>query len=112
MLLQYSMVIIFLASGMYFSVKKNKLTEAGALTGGFLGLAIFQGAGFTGLAMLALFFLLGSGATTWQHTYKAQLGLAEENKGRRTAAQAFANAGVAALMGLLAWFFPGMADLC
>ncbi|GEO04143.1 hypothetical protein AAE02nite_18070 [Adhaeribacter aerolatus] len=100
-----------LGFGMYWSVKKNKLTEAGALTGGLLGLAIFQGAGFTGLTMLALFFVLGTGATAWQHNYKARLGLAEENKGRRTAHQAFANAGVAAMLGLLACLFPGQAEL-
>lgn len=109
MLLQYLFVIFVLTVGMYASVKKGKLTETGALTGGLLGLAIFQGAGFTGLAMLALFFVLGTGATAWQHNYKANLGLAEENKGGRTAGQAWANAGVAAILALLAWLFPAKA---
>ena len=109
MLLQYLFVIFVLLIGMYGSIKKKKLTEAGALTGGLLGIAIFMGAGFTGLAMLASFFIIGTGATAWQHNYKSCLGLAEENKGRRTAEQAFANAGVAGILGLFSWLFPGKA---
>jgi uncharacterized protein (TIGR00297 family) len=42
---------------------------------------------------------------------KRRLGLAEENKGRRTAGQVVANAGVAALLGLLAWQVPQYASL-
>lgn len=109
MLLQFFSVVLILGSGMYFSVKAGKLNESGALTGGLLGFAIFMGAGFTGLTMLALFFIIGSGATAWQHNFKMRLGLAEENKGRRTAGQAFANAGVAGILGLLSWFLSGEA---
>lgn len=95
---------------MYLSVRAGKLTETGALTGGGLGLAIFLGAGFTGLTMLGVFFIIGSYATAWQQKYKASLGLAEENKGRRTAGQALANAGMAGLLGLLSWLFRAQAD--
>jgi uncharacterized protein (TIGR00297 family) len=109
--MQLCVVLLLLGSGMYWSVKAGKLTPAGALTGGLLGLAIFLGAGFTGLAMLGTFFIAGSVATSWKFHYKVSLGVAEENKGRRTAQQAFANAGVAGLLGLLSWLFPARADL-
>jgi uncharacterized protein (TIGR00297 family) len=111
MLVQSCLVLLILGSGMFFSVKAGKLTHAGALTGGVLGFAIFLGAGFTGLAMLATFFIAGTLATAWKLSYKIRLGLAEENKGRRTASQAFANAGVAGLLGLLSCFFPAHAGL-
>jgi uncharacterized protein (TIGR00297 family) len=111
MLLQFCLVLLLLGSGMFFSVKAGKLTDAGALTGGLLGLAIFLGAGFTGLAMLGTFFIAGSAATSWKINYKISQGLAEENKGRRTAYQALANAGVAGLLGLLSGWLPAHAEL-
>jgi uncharacterized protein (TIGR00297 family) len=42
---------------------------------------------------------------------KSRLGLAEANKGRRSAGQVVANAGVAGLLGLLAWQVPHFALL-
>jgi uncharacterized protein (TIGR00297 family) len=104
-------VLALLGLGMYLSVAAQKLTLAGAVTGGMLGLAIYLGAGYTGLIMLGVFFLLGSAATSWKLKYKQSQGLAELNKGRRTAGQALANAGVAASMGLLAWLFPANAPV-
>lgn len=53
-------VLALLGLGMFMSVAAQKLTVAGAITGGILGLAIFMGAGYCGLAMLSLFFILGS----------------------------------------------------
>ncbi|WP_026461509.1 DUF92 domain-containing protein [Adhaeribacter aquaticus] len=111
MLLQFILVFLILGVGMYFSLRAQKLTEAGALTGGLLGLSLFLGAGFTGLGMLGAFFIIGTLASSWKFTYKASLGLAEENKGRRTAGQAFANAGVAGILGLGSWLFPDKANL-
>jgi uncharacterized protein (TIGR00297 family) len=104
-------VLALLGLGMYLSVSARKLTIPGATTGGMLGLAIFLGAGYTGLVMLGVFFVLGSAATSWKLKYKQNQGLAELNKGRRTAGQAFANAGVAAILGLLAWLFPANAPV-
>ncbi|RDC62133.1 DUF92 domain-containing protein [Adhaeribacter pallidiroseus] len=104
-------VLAFLGLGMYLSVAVQKLTVAGAITGGTLGFAIFLGAGYAGLVMLGVFFGLGSAATSWKLKYKQSQGLAELNKGRRTAGQAFANAGVAAITGLLAWLFPANAPV-
>jgi len=111
MLLQFLLVILILGFGVYLSVRTNKLTEAGALTGGILGFCIFLGGGFTGLIMLATFFILGSAVSSYKIKYKTSLGLAEENKGQRKAGQVLANGGVAALAGLLAWLFPANATV-
>jgi uncharacterized protein (TIGR00297 family) len=107
----YWIVISCLLVGMFISVKAKKLNVTGALTGGALGIAIFLGAGLPGLVMLGTFFIVGSVATSWKLTDKIAAGLAESNKGRRTASQVLANAGVAGLVGLLAWLYPTQADL-
>jgi uncharacterized protein (TIGR00297 family) len=103
--------VMLLGAGMAYSVRAGKLTSAAAATGGALGLLIYLGSGFGGLALLALFFGLGTAASGWRVAEKRRLGLAEENKGRRTAGQVVANAGVAALLGLLAWQVPQYASL-
>jgi len=98
--------VLILGAGMLYSVRAGKLTVAGACTGGVLGVLIFLGAGYTGLAMLGVFFLLGSAASGWHVEEKRRAGLAEQNKGRRTASQALANGGVAGILGLLSWLLP------
>jgi uncharacterized protein (TIGR00297 family) len=109
--LQFGLVLLLLGLGMGYSIRAGKLTVIAAWAGGFLGILIFLGSGFTGLALLALFFALGTAASAWKVADKRQLGLAEENKGRRTAGQVVANAGVAGLLGLLGWYFPAYASL-
>lgn len=108
---QLGVVLLLLSLGMAYSVRAGKLTTAAAATGGALGLLIYLGGGFTSLALLALFFALGTAASGWRVADKRRLGLAEENKGRRTAGQVVANAGVAAGLGLLAWQMPGRVPL-
>jgi len=111
MLLQFFSVLIILGMGMYYSVRSKKMDVPGAYTGGLLGILIFLGVGYTGLAMLGFFFLAGSVVTAWKLNYKLSIGLAEENKGRRTASQALANAGIAGILGLLSWLNPEKAYL-
>ncbi len=106
MTIQNYLVYIFLVTGMALSIRFKKLTIPAAITGGLTGLLIYQGAGLTGLAMLTLFFILGSGATGWQMRSKQQIGAAEKNKGRRTAGQVIANGGIAALIGAIIWRMP------
>lgn len=106
-----SLVLLALTLGMFYSVRTGKLTTAAAATGGILGLLIYLGSGFAGLALLALFFSLSTVASGWRVADKRRLGLAEENRGRRTTGQVVANAGVAGLLGLLAWQFPAIAPL-
>lgn len=110
-LLRFGGVAALLGAGMLYSTRAGKLTTMAAWTGGALGLLIFLGGGFPSLALLALFFGLGTAASSWRVADKRRLGLAEENQGRRTAGQVVANAGVAGLMGLLAWQVPRYAPL-
>ena len=107
----YLPVIGIIVTSMLFSVLKNKLTVAAALTGGLLALIIFKGGGFTGLGLLATFFILGVSATGWKFNIKVKDGLAEEKQGKRNAGQVFANAGTAAILALLAIYNPGAAKM-
>ena len=110
-LFRFGLVALLLGLGMFYSVRAGKLTRAAAGTGGALGLLLYLGSGLAGLALLALFFGLGTAASGWRVADKRHLGLAEENRGRRTAGQVVANAGVAGLLGLLAWQYPPAAPL-
>jgi uncharacterized protein (TIGR00297 family) len=111
MLLHLAIVLGLLGLGMAYSARASKLTIPAVWVGGGLGLSIYLGAGFVGLALLALFFGLGTAASAWRVADKRRLGLAEANKGRRTAGQVVANAGVAGLLGLLSWRYPPFAPL-
>ena len=105
MSLQYVLLLMILAGTMIGSVATGKLTVAAAITGGVLGVLVYAGAGFTGIAMVAVFFLMGTLATSWKKGYKERAGLSEMNSSRRNAGQVVANAGVAAICGLLCYFF-------
>ena len=102
----YCLIIGILILGMVITVKAGKLTMHAALTGGLLGFAIFAGTGYMGIAMMATFFILATIATSWKVNMKSRLGLAEKNKGKRTAGQVIANAGAPAILGLMAWLLP------
>ncbi|MEJ7769349.1 MAG: DUF92 domain-containing protein [Chitinophagaceae bacterium] len=104
-------ISVILCSAMLLSIVYRKLDIAGALTGGLIGMLLFAGAGFHGVAMAGAFFLLGSAATSLKMKAKVDSGLAEANYGRRTAAQVVANAGVAAILAVLARTFPSNANL-
>ncbi|WP_295798525.1 DUF92 domain-containing protein [Mucilaginibacter sp.] len=105
------LVYIFLLMGVVLSIITRKLTIPAALLGGLTGFLVYTGDGYTGLALLVLFFVLGSGATSIGLKKKQQLGLAEADKGRRTAGQVMANGGVAAILGGLAWYYPEHAPI-
>lgn len=111
MLSTYWLIISILFIGAVLSVSARKLTTAAGVAGFIVGALVFAGSGYTGIAMLATFFLLGTTATSWGVNRKQRLGLAEENKGRRTAGQVIANAGVAAMLGILVVAMPQQASL-
>jgi uncharacterized protein (TIGR00297 family) len=94
-------VVFIIVFGMVASVWLQKLTVAGALTGGIIGFAIFGATGNTGLLLMSLFFIMGTAATAWRKSEKIKEGLAEQNECKRTAAQVAANAGVAGLLALI-----------
>jgi uncharacterized protein (TIGR00297 family) len=105
------LLFILIAGVMVLSTALRKLTAAGAGLGGLLALGVYVGAGFTGIAMLGGFFVLGTIATGHKRQWKEQAGIAEAGEQTRTAAQVFANGGVAALTGAFALVAPHQATL-
>src|SRR3954465_14869111 len=99
-------VLVFIVASVAVTILLRKLTIAGAFTGGLLATLLYKGLGVTGIVFLGTFFVAGTLATSLGRRKKEQIGIAENNKGQRTASQALANGGVAALAGLLAWFYP------
>jgi uncharacterized protein (TIGR00297 family) len=99
-------IILFLVGGATASVLTKKLTTGAAILGAAIGYLLFLGIGWVGILLMATFFLLGTLATSWKRKGKEQIGIAEANKGRREWSQVFANAGVAGVLALLAYFFP------
>ncbi len=77
-----------------------------AFTGGIMGVCVYIGARFTGIAMMGAFFILGTLATSWGIQTKIEKRIAERNKGQRKVSQVIANGGVAAIIGLLIYCFP------
>ncbi len=102
---------LIIIAGMAYSITTNKLTVVAALTGGVVACLVFAGAGFTGIAMMTAFFILGSTATSWQKSKKQAFNNAEENNAGRTAGQVLANAGVAAIIGVFVLLFPRFTHL-
>lgn len=88
-------VLLILVIGSVFSVKTEKLTPAAAATGSIIALLIFSGTGYTGLALMVLFFfcatIAGIIAKSRNPAYKVE---------KRDAKQVMANAGIAGLCGL------------
>lgn len=107
----YGVLIAILLAGMFITVRAGKLTVSAAITGGLVGLLVFIGASYTGVVMMAAFFIIATVATSWRINEKTQSGLAENNKGRRTTGQVIANSGVAGLLGLLVWLYPQHANV-
>src|SRR2546430_1215285 len=101
----YLVALAIIVVTILITVKLKKLTLAGAVTGGIIGAFVFLGAGFTGIAMMAAFFILGTAASSWKRRMKDSLNIAEANGGRRKASQVLANAGLAGLIGLYIYFF-------
>lgn len=108
---------LIIVSGIAYSVLAKKLTVFAALTGGVLAWLIFAGAGYTGVAMMTAFFILGSAATSWKRDYKQAFAVPEETRNGRSALQVLANAGAAAMACVLMlidpqlshWMLPAMA---
>ncbi len=99
-------VLVFIVASVAATIVFRKLTIAGAFTGGLLAAQLYKGLGVTGIVLLGAFFIAGTLATSLGRRKKEQLGIAEKNKGQRTASQVLANGGVAALAGFLAWLYP------
>lgn len=94
------------------SIVTGKITVGGALTGSAIAFTVFLGFGYTGVSLLAAFFILGTAATAWKRKEKVLIKVQQDQSIRRDAGQVFANGGVAGLMGALSYLFPEKALLC
>jgi uncharacterized protein (TIGR00297 family) len=84
---------------------------SGAVAGWILGCVIVIGGGPPMYVALLAFFILGTLATKLGYARKARAGLAQEGGGRRGAAHAFANVGVAAICAVACWRGLGLVPL-
>jgi uncharacterized protein (TIGR00297 family) len=76
---------------------------SGALAGWVLGCVIILGGGPPLYVALLAFFIIGTSATKLGYARKVRAGLAQERGGRRGAAHAVANVGVAAICAIACW---------
>lgn len=100
------LVLLFLAAAAAASAHWKKLTPAAAFTGILIGWAVFTGDRFRGLIELALFFILGTAATSWKKKEKLRIRGSSAHQSTRTTGQVIANGGIAAILGALAIIFP------
>ncbi|HEV2721257.1 MAG TPA: DUF92 domain-containing protein [Thermoanaerobaculia bacterium] len=84
---------------------------SGAIAGWILGAVIVVGGGPALYVALLAFFVVSTAATKLGYTKKASEGLAQERGGRRGAAHAFANVGVAAICAVACWRGLGLVPL-
>src|SRR5256885_8507182 len=108
---QYIIVSVFLALAAYSSVRMQKLTVAGSITGAVIGYLVFAGGGLTGLLMLTAFFVLGTLFTSWKKAEKLQLKPELDRVAKRDSWQVLANGGAAAILGLSAIVIAGNGNL-
>src|SRR3569833_1050241 len=102
MAIHYFPAIISIVILAFISVKAGKLTPGGGVAGCVVGLSVFAGCGYIGLAILAAFFILGTLATSWRKKEKQLFKSRYDQSTRRNAGQVLANGGVVAAIGLLA----------
>jgi len=84
-------ILLFIAAAISYFL--GKLTLTGAVTGWVVAALIYAGAGYMGISLLAVFFILASLATKGRGS-------------KRTSGQVLANGGVAAILGLCGWIWP------
>ena len=100
---QHGIVFILLCAAAIVAIVLKKLDAKAAVAAVVIGFIAWLGEGYTGIALLATFFVAGTLATSWKMRTKQQAGLAEQHRGQRTAAQVIANGGVAAILSLLSF---------
>jgi uncharacterized protein (TIGR00297 family) len=104
-------ILLLLAAAATASAYWKKLTPTAALTGFLIGWSVYTGDGYRGLIELALFFLLGTAATSWGKEKKRGLEGNAAHEPTRTPGQVLANGGVAAIAGIGSVLLPGHSTL-
>ena len=94
----------FLVVLMFFCYRLRKLTLLGCLAAGVVGLSVYLADHYRGLLLLLVFFVLSVIATSHKKAFKFKLHPQAGQANGRTAAQVFANGGVAAICALLGVF--------
>jgi uncharacterized protein (TIGR00297 family) len=97
--------IVLLAGIISMSILTNKLTIVAAIVAAILAVVIYAGTGYSGIALLGSFFILGIAATAWKKKVKEKLS-PEVNRNKRDAKQVLANGGLAGISGITALFLP------
>src|ERR1700744_3023452 len=92
--------ILLVCAGVTAAIYFRKLTPGAGLTGGGVAMLIYAGGGYPGLALLAAFFVLATGATAWRRDEKHNPFSGVKHQERRRSGQVLANGGVAAVVGL------------
>lgn len=103
--------VLIIGVFMGLSVWARKIDLPGSIAGGCLTFALFLGDQVRGMALIFVFFVLGSLASLYKRQDKRRLGVAQENQGIRSVRHALSNAGVAGICGFCAWWFPGQAPV-
>ncbi|QNR86192.1 DUF92 domain-containing protein [Pedobacter riviphilus] len=100
---------VIIITGIAYSILAKKLTVLAALTGGILACLIYIAAGYAGVAMMSMFFILGSAATSWKKHKKQAFTTREETNNGRNVLQVLANAGAAGIASVVILFYPQFA---
>ena len=90
----------------WFGYRARAVSRSGAIVGAMVGAIIYVGGGPGAWALLLFTFLVASVTSRVGLARKEQLGIAEERGGRRGAANAIANCGVAAVAAIAAVTTP------
>lgn len=93
------------------SAAAKKMDIPGAIAGFLIAALLYIGIGPFGFGCLFAFFTLAVLASKWRVAEKHQLGIAQENHGRRSVRHAVCNGAVAATAALLAWCLPELAQV-
>jgi uncharacterized protein (TIGR00297 family) len=93
--------IVIVGASVTAAIYYRKLTPGAGLTGGVVAMLVYVGAGYMGLSLLATFFILSTGATSWRREEKHSPFSGVKHQEKRHSGQVLANGGVAAILGLL-----------
>lgn len=104
----YILLLLLLAAGVLFSVKRRKLTHWAAFTGALTALLLYMGTGFAGVLLMTAFFIIGTAATS--HKKYQKLKINDDDNAPRDTWQVLANSGTAAILSVAAMLFPAHRD--